>query len=188
MVVDDNQGLLTWLEQELKAAGFQPVVFAALQDATQALDKIRPDAAVIDVMLPDGNGVHLAVQLRKRFARLPVVVMSGMALHTEEAGDLRQLRLPDALQAVPRAGRQERAAGAAAARRRRAREVGDDLSLGVHFALTTAPPRCAAGRFEPGQRGTPAGLNGTAPLTERVGRTLQVRLRCPSPAELRDTT
>jgi DNA-binding response OmpR family regulator len=40
---------------------------------------------VIDVMLPDGNGVHLAVQLRKRFAKLPVVVMSGMALHTEEA-------------------------------------------------------------------------------------------------------
>jgi DNA-binding response OmpR family regulator len=85
MVVDDNQGLLTWLEQELKAAGFQPVVFAALQDATQAVEKIRPDAAVIDVMLPDGNGVHLAVQLRKRFSRLPVVVMSGMALHTEEA-------------------------------------------------------------------------------------------------------
>jgi DNA-binding response OmpR family regulator len=85
MVVDDNQGLLTWLEQELKATGFQPVVFAALQDATQAFDKIRPDAAVIDVMLPDGNGVHLAVQLRKRFSKLPVVVMSGMALHTEEA-------------------------------------------------------------------------------------------------------
>ncbi len=85
MVVDDNQGLLTWLEQELQAADFQPVVFASLQDATAALDKIRPDAAVIDVMLPDGNGVHLAVQLRKRFARLPVVVMSGMALHTEEA-------------------------------------------------------------------------------------------------------
>ena len=42
MVVDDNQGLLTWLEQELKAAGFQPVVFAALQDATQAVEKIRP--------------------------------------------------------------------------------------------------------------------------------------------------
>ena len=85
MVVDDNQGLLTWLEQELKATGFQPVVFASLQDATTALDKIRPDAAVIDVMLPDGNGVHLAVQLRKRFAKLPVVVMSGMALHTEES-------------------------------------------------------------------------------------------------------
>jgi ActR/RegA family two-component response regulator len=85
IVVDDNQGLLTWLEQELKASGFQPVVFAALEDANRALDKIRPDAAVVDVMLPDGNGVHLAVQLRKRFARLPVVVMSGMALHAEEA-------------------------------------------------------------------------------------------------------
>jgi CheY-like chemotaxis protein len=85
LVVDDNQGLLTWLEQELKSSGFQPVVFAALDDASRALDKIRPDAAVIDVMLPDGNGVHLAVQLRKRFARLPVVVMSGMALHAEEA-------------------------------------------------------------------------------------------------------
>ena len=86
LVVDDNQGLLTWLEQELKAVGLPAGGRSrALEDATQALDKIRPDAAVIDVMLPDGNGVHLAVQLRKRFARLPVVVMSGMALHTEEA-------------------------------------------------------------------------------------------------------
>jgi CheY-like chemotaxis protein len=84
LVVDDNQGLLTWLEQELKGAGFHPIVYASLEEASRAAESVRPDAAVVDVILPDGNGVHLAVQLRKRFARLPVIVMSGMALPAEE--------------------------------------------------------------------------------------------------------
>ena len=122
LVVDDNQGLLTWLEQELKASGFQPVVFAALEDATRALDKIRPDAAVIDVMLPDGNGVHLAVQLRKRFARLPVVVMSGMALHAEEAAICDSYGFETLYKPFLVAGREERPAGAAAARLRGTRQ------------------------------------------------------------------
>ena len=46
---------------------------------------MRPDAALVDVMLPDGNGVHLAVHLRKQFGKLPVIMMSGMVLQAEEA-------------------------------------------------------------------------------------------------------
>ena len=77
LVVDDNQGLLAWLEQELKAAGVKPAIAASLEDANKILGKTRPDAALVDVMLPDGNGVHLAVHLRKQFGKLPVIVMSG---------------------------------------------------------------------------------------------------------------
>jgi DNA-binding NtrC family response regulator len=85
LVVDDNQGLLAWLEQELKAAGVKPAIAATLEDANKILGKTRPDAALVDVMLPDGNGVHLAVHLRKQFGKLPVIVMSGMVLQAEEA-------------------------------------------------------------------------------------------------------
>ncbi len=85
LVVDDNQGLLAWLEQELKAAGVKPAIAASLEEANKILGKTRPDAALVDVMLPDGNGVHLAVHLRKQFGKLPVIVMSGMVLQAEEA-------------------------------------------------------------------------------------------------------
>jgi DNA-binding NtrC family response regulator len=85
LVVDDNQGLLQWLEQELKISGVRPITAASLDEASKLLPKHRPDAALVDVMLPDGNGVHLAVQLRKQYGKLPVIVMSGMVLQAEEA-------------------------------------------------------------------------------------------------------
>jgi ATP-dependent Clp protease ATP-binding subunit ClpA/ActR/RegA family two-component response regulator len=85
LVVDDNQGLLAWLEQELKAAGVKPVIAGSLEEANKLLAKTHPDAALVDVMLPDGNGVHLAVHLHKQFGKLPVIVMSGMVLQAEEA-------------------------------------------------------------------------------------------------------
>lgn len=85
LVVDDNQGLLSWLEQELKASGVKPAIAASLEEANKILAKQKPDIALVDVMLPDGNGVHLAVHLRKTCPKLPVIVMSGMVLQAEEA-------------------------------------------------------------------------------------------------------
>jgi ATP-dependent Clp protease ATP-binding subunit ClpA/ActR/RegA family two-component response regulator len=85
LVVDDNQGLLSWLEQELKISGVKPLIAVSLEEANKLMAKERPDAALVDVMLPDGNGVHLAVHLRKHFGKLPVIIMSGMVLQAEEA-------------------------------------------------------------------------------------------------------
>lgn len=85
LIVDDNQGLLAWLEQELRLVGLRPLLAASLDEAQALITRERPDAALVDVMLPDGNGVHLAVQLRKQFGQLPVIVMSGMVLQSEEA-------------------------------------------------------------------------------------------------------
>jgi DNA-binding NtrC family response regulator len=85
LVVDDNQGLLQWLEQELRVSGVKPLIAVSLEEANKFLAKEKPDAALVDVMLPDGNGVHLAVHLRKQFGKLPVIIMSGMVLQAEEA-------------------------------------------------------------------------------------------------------
>lgn len=85
LIVDDNQGLLAWLEQELRLVGLRPLLAASVDEAQALIARERPDAALVDVMLPDGNGVHLAVQVRKQFGQLPVIVMSGMVLQAEEA-------------------------------------------------------------------------------------------------------
>ena len=187
MVVDDNQGLLTWLEQELKAAGFQPVVFAALQDATQAVEKIRPDAAVIDVMLPDGNGVHLAVQLRKRFARLPVVVMSGMALHTEEAAICDSYGFETLYKPFLSQDLEERAPRAAAARRQRARQ-GRRLVAG--HARSPVPPAAVRRADRPRPRRGPTAERPVRRPSDRQRRQrdgigLRRRRRSPSGHRLR---
>jgi DNA-binding response OmpR family regulator len=44
----------------------------------------RPDAALLDYMLPDGNGVELGVELLQSAPNALVIVMTGTILPPEE--------------------------------------------------------------------------------------------------------
>ena len=124
MVVDDNQGLLTWLEQELKAAGFQPVVFARAPGRDAGVEKIRPDAGD-RLMLPDGTACTSRCSSASACAAA-VVVMSGMA-STPRKRRFATATASDAykpfLSQISRA-----CCTPPAARRLRAREVSRDLA------------------------------------------------------------
>jgi len=65
LVVDDEPQIVRALKVILREAGFQPV---AAESASQALDLAAlqpPDAAIIDLVLPDGDGVEVARRLRE---------------------------------------------------------------------------------------------------------------------------
>jgi DNA-binding NarL/FixJ family response regulator len=68
LIVDDDPSFRSLVAKLLQAHGFTVAGEAA--DARQgraAAHDLRPDAAVVDVRLPDGNGIELAGEL----ARLP---------------------------------------------------------------------------------------------------------------------
>ena len=46
--------------------------------------KRKPNAALLDYMLPDGNGVELAQQLKQMVPNLQVIMMTGSMLPPEE--------------------------------------------------------------------------------------------------------
>ena len=52
--------------------------------ARKLLTSEKPNAALLDYMLPDGNGVELGVQLRQIASRMQVIVMTGSVLPPEE--------------------------------------------------------------------------------------------------------
>ena len=70
----------TWLEQD----GFR---VEALHDTASALHRLQqaelPEAVVLDVMLPDGNGLELLRTLRTSHAELPVVMLSARGEPTD---------------------------------------------------------------------------------------------------------
>jgi DNA-binding response OmpR family regulator len=78
LIVDDSPAIAAPLARLLKAAGFLPVVFhragAALEHATA-----NPfAAAVVDVHLPDMNGLVLSTKLRECMGPgKPIIVLSG---------------------------------------------------------------------------------------------------------------
>ena len=83
LTVDDNEDLLRWMERALTQAGFQVVAAHSVQEAARRAAVTRPDVAVLDYMLPDGDGASLAADLRRDYPHMGVVLVSGTDLDEE---------------------------------------------------------------------------------------------------------
>lgn len=67
LLVDDEQELLDMVASILKAEGFNNIASAKnVKEALAQAERFKPELAVLDVMLPDGNGFSLMEQLKKR--------------------------------------------------------------------------------------------------------------------------
>jgi DNA-binding NarL/FixJ family response regulator len=78
LLVDDDAEFRGLAAMMLAAMGLQVVGEAGtLASGTAAAAELRPDAAIVDVELPDGNGVALAAQLAALPWRPRVVVTSS---------------------------------------------------------------------------------------------------------------
>ena len=67
LVVDDEQALLDMICSILQAYGFQNTTTAkSVREALMETEKCPPELAILDVMLPDGNGFDLMTQLKKK--------------------------------------------------------------------------------------------------------------------------
>ncbi len=77
LLVDDEQELLSLVVSILKEDGFENIRTA--KTAGEAIDatlNYRPELAILDVMLPDGNGFELMEQLKKD-ADYPVLFLTA---------------------------------------------------------------------------------------------------------------
>jgi two-component system KDP operon response regulator KdpE len=77
LVVDDEPQIVRALKVVLREAGFEAV---AAETAAQALDLAAvqpPDAAIVDLVLPDGDGVDVTRTLRE-WSEMPVLVLSAV--------------------------------------------------------------------------------------------------------------
>jgi len=96
LVVDDNKELVALLTSLFEEAGYRVVGANKGKPAMELARAEDPSAAIIDVLLPDMMGYHVAESLRAQKAGLPVVFMSGVfkgSRHANEAAS----RFPGAL-------------------------------------------------------------------------------------------
>ncbi len=84
LLVDDNRDLLQFLERLMAESGWELLTAESAAEAKRMVTKRKPNAALLDYMLPDGNGVELAQQLRQSMPNLQVIMMTGSMLAEEE--------------------------------------------------------------------------------------------------------
>lgn len=79
LLIDDDARLTGMLSDYLRAAGFDVEVAGTLAQGRQALEARVPDLLVLDLMLPDGDGLDFCRMLRgqPRLRRLPVLMLSA---------------------------------------------------------------------------------------------------------------
>jgi len=64
LLVDDEQDILTFISYNLKKEGFEVLTALSGKEAIQIAQKEKPDLIVIDVMMPEMDGIETCHELR----------------------------------------------------------------------------------------------------------------------------
>lgn len=92
LIVDDDDVFRQLAQQILAAAGLDVIGEAATVDsALEAARELRPDAVLVDVMLPDGDGITLA-GLLTQLEWEPRVVLTSIDAEAADAFEVRASR------------------------------------------------------------------------------------------------
>jgi two-component system KDP operon response regulator KdpE len=77
LVVDDERQILRALKVILRDAGYDVVEATTVEEALDRAAVRPPDAAIVDLVLPDGSGVDLCRRLRE-WSTMPILVLSAI--------------------------------------------------------------------------------------------------------------
>jgi len=77
LVVDDDRGLRDVLRRALSLSGYEVELAESGTGALTAVSSVVPDAMVLDIGLPDIDGLEVTRQLRRDGNRLPVLMLTA---------------------------------------------------------------------------------------------------------------
>lgn len=77
LIIEDERRIADLVAETLRQAGFVVDAVGTVADADAALQTTAYDAAVLDLGLPDGDGLRLLADLRRRPESPPVLVLTA---------------------------------------------------------------------------------------------------------------
>src|ERR1700737_2763605 len=88
LVVEDNEQLAKLLAKGLQTAGYDTDVFGTVAEARTALLMVDYAAMILDLGLPDGDGLAVLRELRHRKDPVPVLVLTARGGLQDRIGGL----------------------------------------------------------------------------------------------------
>ena len=87
LVVDDEPGVLGFVEISLSQAGYEVITTTSGEEALQLAKSEKPDIVLLDVLMVPMSGMHVLVELRT-FSQVPVILFTALSFAVEEATKL----------------------------------------------------------------------------------------------------
>ncbi|HET9719240.1 MAG TPA: response regulator transcription factor [Solirubrobacteraceae bacterium] len=88
LAVDDEPQILRALRVTLRSHGYEVTTATTVEEGLDAAAVSAPDAAILDLLLPDGDGVELARRLRE-WSSMPIILHSAVGEEEEKVRALR---------------------------------------------------------------------------------------------------
>jgi two-component system, OmpR family, KDP operon response regulator KdpE len=88
LACDDELQILRALKLVLRAEGYEVLTAATMEDALDVAALSPVDAAIVDLLLPDGDGIELCRRLRE-WSAMPIIVLSAVGEEEEKVRALR---------------------------------------------------------------------------------------------------
>ena len=77
LVIDDDPAILRAVQRGLEGAGFDVATLTEAREVVSSIGRWHPDVVVLDLVLPDGDGVDVCREVRK-VSPVPVIVLSAI--------------------------------------------------------------------------------------------------------------
>jgi DNA-binding response OmpR family regulator len=77
LLIEDEARIVELVSRALAREGFVVDAFSTCADSHEALTDIHYDAAILDLGLPDGDGLALLAAIRSRGNKLPILVLTA---------------------------------------------------------------------------------------------------------------
>ena len=88
MVVDDNPDIITIVRTILEGKGFNVLSASSGAECLEALKGQKPDLIVLDIMMPEMDGLEVLTRLKamSEFTNVPVVLLTAKVQYEDVLG------------------------------------------------------------------------------------------------------
>jgi CheY-like chemotaxis protein len=89
LIVDDDLDYLIQTRIKIEKFGYKTITADSQREAELILDKIKPDLAIIDLMMEnEDSGFILSYKLKKKYPDVPVIIATAVAAETGISFDI----------------------------------------------------------------------------------------------------
>ncbi|MDR0268858.1 response regulator transcription factor [Paenibacillus sp.] len=83
LVIEDEQDISRVLKDYITISGYEVTVAENGQDGLKFIDTLSPDFIILDIMLPDADGIELCRQIRET-CNTPILILSARGSDTDK--------------------------------------------------------------------------------------------------------
>lgn len=86
--LEDDASISGLIRVALEMNGIKFEAYSNIKDFTAALEKIQPDVALMDIMLPDGNGLDVLRMVKSRYPSVACIMLSALSKEEDKVNGL----------------------------------------------------------------------------------------------------